>query len=201
MEIKTAEFKIAASNAAGCPKGALPEFAFIGRSNVGKSSLINMLVDRKDLARTSSTPGKTVSINFFLINTKWHLVDLPGYGYAKRSKTLRVQWETVLIEYLKERENLQCVFVLIDCRVPPQNSDISFINMLGEMGVPFILVFTKLDKLKAIDSAKNIEKFKETLLLDWAALPQCFETSSEKVIGRKELLDFINNVMNTPKEL
>ena len=151
-----------------------------------------MLVDRKDLARTSSTPGKTVSINFFLINAKWHLVDLPGYGYAKRSKTLRVQWETVLIEYLKERENLQCIFVLIDCRVPPQNSDISFINMLGEMGVPFILVFTKLDKLKAIDSAKNIEKFKETLLLDWAALPQCFETSSEKVIGRKELLDFIN---------
>jgi GTP-binding protein len=201
MEIKTAEFKIAASNAAGCPKGNLPEFAFIGRSNVGKSSLINMLVDRKDLARTSSTPGKTVSINFFLINSKWHLVDLPGYGYAKRSKTLRVQWETVLIEYLKERENLQCVFVLIDCRVPPQNSDISFINMLGEMGVPFILVFTKLDKLKAIESAKNIEKFKETLLLDWAALPQCFETSSEKVIGRKELLDFINNVMNTPKEL
>jgi GTP-binding protein len=200
MEIKTAEFKIAASNAAGCPKGNLPEFAFIGRSNVGKSSLINMLVDRKDLARTSSTPGKTVSINFFLINSKWHLVDLPGYGYAKRSKTLRVQWETVLIEYLKERENLQCVFVLIDCRVPPQNSDISFINMLGEMGVPFILVFTKLDKLKAIESAKNIEKFKETLLLDWAALPQCFETSSEKVIGRKELLDFINNVINTPKE-
>jgi len=201
MEIKTAEFKIAASNLAGCPKGALPEFAFIGRSNVGKSSLINMLVDRKDLARTSSTPGKTVSINFFLINTKWHLVDLPGYGYAKRSKTLRVQWETVLIEYLKERENLQCVFVLIDCRVPPQNSDISFINMLGEMGVPFVLVFTKLDKLKAIESAKNIDKFKETLLLDWAALPQCFETSSEKIIGRKELLDFISQVINTPKEL
>jgi GTP-binding protein len=200
MEIKSAEFKMAASNLAGCPKGNLPEFAFIGRSNVGKSSLINMLVERKDLARTSSTPGKTVSINFFLINGKWNLVDLPGYGYAKRSKTLRVQWETVLIDYLKSRENLQCVFVLIDCRVPPQNSDISFINMLGQMEVPFVIVFTKLDKIKAVESAANIEKFKETLLLDWSHLPECFETSSVKEIGRKEILKFISGIINTPKD-
>ncbi len=199
MEIKSAEFKMAASNLAGCPKGNLPEFAFIGRSNVGKSSLINMLVERKDLARTSATPGKTVSINFFLINGKWHLVDLPGYGYAKRSKTLRSQWETVLVDYLKSRENLQCVFVLIDCRVPPQTSDISFINMLGQMEVPFVIVFTKLDKIKAIESAANIEKFKETLLLDWSHLPECFETSSVKEIGRKEILKFISNVINPPK--
>ncbi len=198
MEIKSAEFKMAASNLAGCPKGNLPEFAFIGRSNVGKSSLINMLVERKDLARTSATPGKTVSINFFLINGKWHLVDLPGYGYAKRSKTLRSQWETVLVDYLKSRENLQCVFVLIDCRVPPQTSDISFINMLGQMEVPFVIVFTKLDKIKAIESAANIEKFKETLLLDWSHLPECFETSSVKEIGRKEILKFISNVINPP---
>ncbi|MFA9213258.1 MAG: ribosome biogenesis GTP-binding protein YihA/YsxC [Candidatus Methylacidiphilales bacterium] len=199
MDIKTAEFKMAASNLAGCPKGILPEFAFIGRSNVGKSSLINMLVERKDLARTSATPGKTVSINFFLINSKWHLVDLPGYGYAKRSKTLRSQWETVLIDYLKSRENLQCVFVLIDCRVPPQTSDISFINMLGKMEVPFVIVFTKLDKIKAIESAENIQKFKDTLLLDWSQLPACFETSSVKEIGRKEILTFISNVITPPK--
>lgn len=199
MDIKTAEFKMAASNLAGCPKGILPEFAFIGRSNVGKSSLINMLVERKDLARTSATPGKTVSINFFLINSKWHLVDLPGYGYAKRSKTLRSQWETVLIDYLKSRENLQCVFVLIDCRVPPQTSDISFINMLGKMEVPFVIVFTKLDKIKVIESAENIQKFKDTLLLDWSQLPDCFETSSVKEIGRKEILNFISNVITPPK--
>lgn len=199
MDIKTAEFKMAASNLAGCPKGILPEFAFIGRSNVGKSSLINMLVERKDLARTSATPGKTVSINFFLINSKWHLVDLPGYGYAKRSKTLRSQWETVLIDYLKSRENLQCVFVLIDCRVPPQTSDISFINMLGKMEVPFVIVFTKLDKIKVIESAENIQKFKDALLLDWSQLPDCFETSSVKEIGRKEILNFISNVITPPK--
>lgn len=197
MEIKSAEFKLAASNIAGCPKGNLPEFAFIGRSNVGKSSLINMLVNRKDLARTSATPGKTVSINFFHINNKWYLVDLPGYGYAKRSKTLRVQWENVLIEYLKNRKELQCIFVLIDCRVPPQTSDISFINMLGQMAIPFVIVFTKLDKIKLIDSAKNIEKFKETLLLDWSALPECFETSAVKELGKKEILNFIGNVINS----
>ncbi len=196
MEIKSAEFKLAASNLSGCPKGILPEFAFIGRSNVGKSSLINMLLDKKDMARTSGTPGKTVSINFFLVNNKWHVVDLPGYGYAKRSKTLRTQWENVLIEYLKERENLQCVLVLIDSRVPPQTSDISFINMLGEMAVPFVLVFTKLDKLKPIEAAENIAKFKETLLLDWAALPECFETSSLTQLGRKELLKFISTIIN-----
>jgi GTP-binding protein len=199
MDIKTAEFKMAASNLVGCPKGILPEFAFIGRSNVGKSSLINMLVDRKNLARTSATPGKTVSINFFLINGKWNLVDLPGYGYAKRSKTLRSQWETVLVDYLKSRENLQCVFVLIDCRVLPQTSDISFINMLGKMEVPFVIVFTKLDKIKAIESTDNIQKFKETLLLDWSQLPDCFETSSIKEIGRKEILNFISNVISPPK--
>ena len=200
MEIKSAEFKMAASNISGCPKGNLPEFAFIGRSNVGKSSLINMLVDRKDLARTSSTPGKTVSINFFLINSKWNLVDLPGYGYAKRSKTLRVQWEDVLIDYLKSRLELQCVFVLIDCRIPPQSKDISFINMLGKMEVPFVLVFTKLDKIKPIESAENINKFKETLLLDWSELPACFETSAVKEIGRKEILKFISNLINPLQE-
>jgi len=194
MEIKSAVFQRSANKLSDCPTEYLPEYAFIGRSNVGKSSLINMLVTKKQLARTSSTPGKTVSLNYYKINENWFLVDLPGYGYAKRSKTLRTEWEATLENYLRKRENLQCVFVLVDSRVPPQISDLSFINLLGEIGVPFAIVFTKLDKLKPAQAQANIVAFEEEMLKDWAAMPQVFQTSSEKKIGREDLLDYISQI-------
>lgn len=195
VEIKSAEFKISTENRIGCPKSLFLEFAFIGRSNVGKSSLINMLCEKKELARTSSTPGKTISMNYFLINNKWFLVDLPGYGYAKRSKEMRGKWEITLVDYLRNRENLQCLFVLVDSRIKPQTSDLSFINMLGKMQVPFSIVFTKLDKLKSDVSQKNISEFKEALLDDWENLPTFFETSAKVKIGRKEILRYISSIL------
>jgi GTP-binding protein len=191
MEIKQVKFVKSSADLAGCPPANLPEYVFTGRSNVGKSSLINMLVNRNELARTSSNPGKTITINHYSINEKWYLVDLPGYGYARRSKTLRTKWEQAMEEYVKGRENLQLVFVLVDSRIDPQDSDISFINNLAEWGIPCAVIFTKTDKNKQSETAKNINKFKEELLKDWEELPLLFQTSSLKKRGREELLDFI----------
>lgn len=191
MLIESAKFSLSAASLKDCPKGNLPEYAFIGRSNVGKSSLINTLLQRNELARTSSTPGKTITMNYFLINEDWYVVDLPGYGYAKRSKTLRSAWEKSLWQYLGSRENLVNLFVLIDSRIPPQESDLNFINQLGEAGIPFSIVFTKLDKLKPAEAETNIATFEAALLENWEELPTRFRTSSVSKLGRDEMLKFI----------
>jgi GTP-binding protein len=172
----------------------MPEFCFIGRSNVGKSSLINYITGKKDLAKVSSTPGKTQSFNYFLINKNWHLVDLPGYGYAKRSKTLRASWNTEMHRYFIERERLLCVFVLIDSRIPPQKLDLELIHFLGENEVPFSLVFTKADKREFKACTQNIKVFKSELLKTWEALPTSFITSSEEKQGGDLILEFIAEV-------
>jgi GTP-binding protein len=191
MLIESAKFSLSAASLKDCPKGNLPEYAFIGRSNVGKSSLINTLLQRNELARTSSTPGKTITMNYFLINEDWYVVDLPGYGYAKRSKTLRSAWEKSLWQYLGSRENLVNLFVLIDSRIPPQESDLNFINQLGEAGIPFSIVYTKLDKLKPAEAESNITTFENALLENWEELPTSFRTSSVSKLGRDEMLKFI----------
>lgn len=195
MLIKSAEFKLSAPDLKHCPKSDLPEFAFIGRSNVGKSSLINMLVNRKGLAKTSSTPGKTKLINFFLIDSTWHLVDLPGYGYAKVAKTDRKEFNQSVIDYLKKRDNLTCVFALIDCRLEPQPIDIEFINWLGTNGIPFVLVFTKTDKVSKSELARNIEVFMNKLKENWEELPRYFSASVLAKTGKEEILDFIESVL------
>lgn len=192
MEIKQVKFVKSSADLAGCPPANMPEYVFTGRSNVGKSSLINMLVNRNEMARTSSNPGKTITINHYTINDKWYLVDLPGYGYARRSKTLRSKWEQSMEEYVKGRDNLQLVFVLVDSRIDPQESDLSFINSLAEWGIPCAVIFTKTDKNKQAETAKNINKFKQELLKDWEELPLLFQTSSLKKRGRDELLNFID---------
>lgn len=192
MEIKQVKFVKSSADLAGCPPANMPEYVFTGRSNVGKSSLINMLVNRNEMARTSSNPGKTITINHYTINDKWYLVDLPGYGYARRSKTLRSKWEKSMEEYVKGRDNLQLVFVLVDSRIDPQESDLSFINSLAEWGIPCAVIFTKTDKNKQAETAKNINKFKQELLKDWEELPLLFQTSSLKKRGRDELLNFID---------
>jgi GTP-binding protein len=194
MEIKSAVFVKSSETVEQCPKSPIHEFAFIGRSNVGKSSLINMLTNRNGLAKVSSTPGKTITINHFLINNRWHLVDLPGYGFAKRSKDQREQWKQNMDDYFMKRENLQCVFVLIDSRIDPQKIDLEFIDYLGEKGVPFVLVFTKMDKSSQTEVAKKIAKFKKTMLERWEELPEIFLTSSEKKTGRDKILKFIHNL-------
>lgn len=191
MEIKQVKFVKSSADLAGCPASGLPEYVFTGRSNVGKSSLINMLCNRNEMARTSSNPGKTITINHYLINDNWYLVDLPGYGYARRSKVLRSKWERSLEEYVQNREHLQLVFVLVDSRIDPQESDINFINNLAEWGVPCALVFTKTDKNSQSDTARNISKFKQELLKYWEELPLMFETSSVKKRGREAILGFI----------
>lgn len=174
-----------------CPKDGKPEFAFIGRSNVGKSSLINMLCGRKAIAHTSKKPGKTQLLNYFLVDSSWYLVDLPGYGYAKISKRQRQQWEKMIQNYLVKRPTLQCAFVLIDSRIPPQKIDLEFINWLGEMQIPFVLAFTKSDKPKPRQLEENIETFRATLLEQWETLPQQFVTSAVQGTGKEEILDFI----------
>lgn len=194
MEVKKAVFVKSAEQLKDCPKPDKPEYAFIGRSNVGKSSLINMLVNKSDLARVSSSPGKTITINHYLINDAWFLVDLPGYGYARRSKTMRQDWENHLEEYLKERENLQCLFVLIDSRIDPQDSDLEFLNFLGNLGVPFAIVFTKIDKLNQSMRAKNMKAFTDEVLKNWEVLPPVFQTSSIEKKGRDKLLKYIDEV-------
>ncbi len=173
----------------------MPEFAFIGRSNVGKSSLINLLTNRKDLAKTSGKPGKTQTINHFKVNDAWYLVDLPGYGYAGVSRTARKGWGAMIENYLLKRENLYCTFVLMDARHEPQKKDIEFLTWLGERGIPLAAVLTKSDKLKRNELAKSVARYKKKLLESWEDLPPIFVTSAEKKIGNKELLDFIHKAM------
>ena len=176
------------------PPPSLPEYAFIGRSNVGKSSLINMLANNKSIAKTSSRPGKTQTINHFLVNNAWYLVDLPGYGYAKISKTMREKWVKMINDYLVLRENLQVVFVLIDARLEPQKNDLEFINSLGEKQIPFALIFTKSDKLSALRTSQNVEAFKQAMLETWEELPPIFVSSATTGKGREEILDYVNTV-------
>ena len=191
MQIKSAKYIISSPSFDKCPKPDKPEFAFIGRSNVGKSSLINMLVNQKNLAKTSSTPGKTQLINHFVVNDSWFLVDLPGYGYAKRSQKDRNRWEQMIEHYLKKRENLVNVFVLIDARHTPQKNDLEFIHKLGDWEVPFAIVFTKADKEKPAVVARNEKAFLDKMRETWQFLPPSFMTSAEKKTGRDELLAFI----------
>ncbi|MFA6260649.1 MAG: ribosome biogenesis GTP-binding protein YihA/YsxC [Bacteroidia bacterium] len=183
-----------------CPRPDKPEFAFIGRSNVGKSSLINMLCNHKGLAKVSGTPGKTVSINHFLINDTWYWVDLPGYGYAKRSRNLREAWETAMRDYFLNRENLMTVFVLVDSRIPPQKADLDLINNLGEHAVPLTLVFTKIDKNSKNETSRNIAAFNKALLESWEELPPSFHTSSIEKTGRNELISYIKQIAKTFKK-
>lgn len=194
MEVKTADYSASYPRIEACPPPNKPEYAFIGRSNVGKSSLINMLCKRKGMALTSKKPGKTQMINYFMINDLWNLVDLPGYGYAVISKKRRAKWEIMIADYLKKRESLMCTFILIDCNIPPQKIDIEFINKLGKWQVPFVIVYTKADKLKALERKKNIRKFREALLEYWNEMPQEFVTSSDNSLGRTEILEFIDGI-------
>jgi GTP-binding protein len=194
MIIKSAEYVQSVTDWKKCPSPTLPEYAFIGRSNVGKSSLINMLVRNNKLAKTSSKPGKTQTINHFLINKDWYLVDLPGYGYASISKTMREKWQKMINDYLVCRENLQLVFVLVDSRLEPQKIDIDFINGLGESGVPFSIIFTKTDKLSASKVQGNVQRFKNKLMEAWEELPFMLLTSSETGKGRDEVLQYIEEI-------
>ena len=197
MIIKKAEFVISNTDPAKCPQDRLPEYAFIGRSNVGKSSLINMLTGRKGLAMTSSTPGKTQLINHFLINDEWYIVDLPGYGYAQKGKKGREKIREIIDAYLDEREALTCLFLLLDCRHEPQKIDLEFITRLGENGIPFSVIFTKIDKISSSKLKENIEKYKAKLLETWEELPPVFITSSERKTGREELLNYIEDINKT----
>lgn len=200
MEITNAEFIISNTDVRKCPVGNLPEYAFIGRSNVGKSSLINMLTGRKGLAMTSATPGKTMLINHFLINRSWYIVDLPGYGYAKRGFKGQEQIRNIIESYILQRPQMTSLFVLIDSRHEPQPIDLQFIEWLGENGIPFSLVFTKADKLKAGKLKANVESYLKKLEEQWEELPPCFVTSSESRQGRKEILDYIETVNRQIKE-
>lgn len=199
MQINTAKFHISSPSSDKCPADTpRHEYAFIGRSNVGKSSLINMLLGRKDLAKTSSTPGKTMLINYFLVNDSWYVVDLPGYGFALRSKDDRKKLEAMIKDYILNRTQMTCLFVLIDSRHKPQAIDLEFMEWLGENGVPFAIVFTKLDKLKAGEKKKNINAYCQKLLETWEELPPIFATSSEDLRGREELLDYIEELNRLP---
>lgn len=194
MEIKNATFIISNTDVNKCPEGDRPEYAFIGRSNVGKSSLINMLTNRKGLAMTSQMPGKTVLINHFLINDEWFLVDLPGYGYAQRGAEGRERIRRIIEGYIMGRAQLTSLFVLIDCRHESQKIDLEFMEWLGENGVPFAIIFTKIDKISKGRLNENVNRYKERLLETWEELPPIFYTSSEKKEGKEELLDYIEQV-------
>lgn len=191
MQIKKAIFKQSASSIFGCPSPTLQEYAFIGRSNVGKSSLINMLCNNNKLAKTSATPGKTQLINHFLINEAWYLVDLPGYGFAKTSKSSRAKFETIIYDYCKKRETLVCLFVLIDSRLPLQKIDLEFMLWCGENEIPFSIIYTKADKNSKAELARNIKNIEKEILKSWEELPNSFISSAEKTTGREEILDFI----------
>lgn len=194
MEITSAEFVISNTDVKKCPAGRLPEYAFIGRSNVGKSSLINMLTNRKGLAMTSATPGKTMLINHFLVNKNWYIVDLPGYGYAKRGQKGQEQIQRIIENYILQREQMTCLFVLVDSRHDPQKIDLEFIEWLGENVIPFGIVFTKADKLKGGRLIGNISNYLEKLKEQWEELPPYFITSSENRTGRNELLKYIEEI-------
>lgn len=194
MIIKTAEFIQSVTDWRKCPTANLPEYAFIGRSNVGKSSLINMLVNNKKLAKTSSKPGKTQTINHFLINKNWYLVDLPGYGYASISKAMREKWQKMISDYLLKRANLQIIFVLIDSRLEPQKIDLEFINNLGASGIPFALIFTKTDKISPSKVQSNVQKFYNKLAEEWEEMPYRMLSSSETGKGREDILNYIEQI-------
>ena len=194
MEIKKAAFVISNTDVRKCPTGQLPEYAFIGRSNVGKSSLINMLTRQKGLAMTSQKPGKTQLINHFIIDNSWYLVDLPGYGYARLGASNRESLRRIIETYILMREQLSNLFVLIDCRHEPQKIDVEFLSWLGENGIPFSIVFTKADKLSYSRLRENVEAYQQKLLETWEELPPIFVTSSEKKNGREELLDYIDSI-------
>lgn len=194
MEIKSAEFVISNTDVRKCPEGTRPEYAFIGRSNVGKSSLINMLTARKGLAITSQKPGKTLLINHFLINKEWFLVDLPGYGFAQRGKEGRENIRRIIESYVLQRPQLTCLFVLLDCRHEPQKIDLEFMEWLGENEVPFAIIFTKIDKISRGRLTENLNKYKERLLETWEELPPILLSSSETKDGREEILDYIQSI-------
>jgi GTP-binding protein len=193
MKITKAEFICSNTRVDLCPQEAIPEYAFIGRSNVGKSSLINMLVERKKLAKTSSTPGKTRLINHFKINNQWFLCDLPGYGYAKVSKKERESFAKMIEKYATQRSNLVCFFVLVDARIPPQQIDLDFIEWLGDSNLPFVIVLTKVDKINQTGKSKNLELLKKELLQSWDELPLIFETSATKGTGKDQVMGFIED--------
>lgn len=197
MKIKSAEYVGSFVKLEQCPKDKQPEFAFIGRSNVGKSSLVNYLCDRKALAKVSVTPGKTQTLNYFNINEQWYLVDLPGYGYAKTSRSTRAKWSEMIRNFIQKRTRLFYVFVLIDSRIPPQKIDLEFIDWMGSKQIPFCVVFTKTDKPSALETQSNIATFKNKLLESWEELPPVFITSSDKKMGKEEVLQFIEEAMHT----
>lgn len=200
MLIKTAEFTLSAPAVGMCPKDTKPEYAFIGRSNVGKSSLINMLTNNKKLAKTSSTPGKTLLINHFIINREWYLVDLPGYGFAKRSKSEVQRLDQMIRGYILQREQLVNVFVLVDIRLEPQKIDLEFMQWLGESGIPFSILFTKADKLTKAKARASVEAYEKKLLETWEEMPPYFVTSAENKEGREEVLDYIAQINQSIQE-
>ncbi len=197
MHIKSAEFVMSNSDVAKCPKDRLPEYAFIGRSNVGKSSLINMLMQRKSLAKTSGRPGKTQLINHFLVNKNWYLVDLPGYGYARVSKSSKKVFQKFITNYFEKREQMVLAFVLVDCRHEPQPIDLEFMEWMGETGIPFNIIFTKADKLKPKALERNIKTYSEKMLETWEEMPRFFITSASDSTGRDEVLNYINELNNS----
>ncbi len=194
MEIQHADFIGSFTTNSQCPQDRKPEYAFIGRSNVGKSSLLNMLTGRKDLARVSKSPGKTQHLNFYLLNRVWYLVDLPGYGYAKISKTKRQEWSKMIDRYLSQRKSLCSAFILLDLSIDPQKIDLEFIERLGQMQVPFAIIYTKVDKIKTGQRKKHLQKYEDALLASWSSMPPYFITSSTSREGKKELLAFIEEV-------
>ncbi|MBG44188.1 MAG: YihA family ribosome biogenesis GTP-binding protein [Aequorivita sp.] len=197
MQIKSAEFVMSNSEVAKCPKDRLPEYAFIGRSNVGKSSLINMLMQRKSLAKTSGRPGKTQLINHFLVNKNWYLVDLPGYGYARVSKSSKKTFQKFITNYFEKREQMVLAFVLVDCRHEPQPIDLEFMQWMGESGIPFNIIFTKADKLKPNALKRNIAAYTEKMLETWEEMPPYFVTSASDSTGRDEVLNYIDELNNS----
>ena len=197
MEVKSAVFVVSNTDVGKCPTGARSEYAFIGRSNVGKSSLINMLTNQKQLAMTSQKPGKTQLINHFLINDEWFLVDLPGYGYAQRGKAGRENIRKMIENYILEREQLTCLFVLLDCRHEPQKIDLEFMAWLGENGVPFAIIFTKIDKISKGKLAENIEFYRNKMFETWEELPVMLVSSAEKKIGKEEILGYIREISDS----
>lgn len=196
MIISSVEFVGSFEKESQCPEGSLPEYAFIGRSNVGKSSLINLILNRKEIARISSTPGKTQTINYYLVNKSWYLVDLPGYGYARISKVMRRKWKKMIDHYLMTRKQLYCVFTLLDSRHALQENDLEFVNWLGEKGIPFVIAYTKTDKVKKAELDDNLSQIRNGLMEHWETLPTQFVTSAVSRVGDKEILRFIEEINN-----